>query len=97
MSATWTTGFISAVCHPAERRPEHLFQASRLPPGPFFTFSLPLFSPNALMQTFYVFTYLTQSGSSWFVFKVPSELPLVCVLRITNDYGPLVPKCVPDG
>lgn len=33
----------------------------------------------------------------WFVFKVPSELPLVCVLRITNDHGPLVPKCIPDG
>lgn len=33
----------------------------------------------------------------WFFFKVPSELSLVHVLRITNDYGLLVPKCVPDG
>lgn len=32
-----------------------------------------------------------------FFFKVPSELSLVHVLRITNDYGPLVPKCIPDG
>lgn len=33
----------------------------------------------------------------WFFFKVPSELSLVHVLRITNDYSSLVLKCVPDG
>lgn len=33
----------------------------------------------------------------WFPFKVPRELSLVRVLRITDDSGPLVPKCVPDG
>lgn len=32
-----------------------------------------------------------------FFFKVPSEPFLVHVLRIANDYGPLVPKCIPDG
>lgn len=75
------------------------FSMQKAPPLPhlFFAFPRLLCFPYTLMQTFYVFTYLTQSGSFGFVFKVPSEPPLVCVLRITSDYGPLVPKCVPDG
>lgn len=70
---------------------------SQLPPGLFLAFSTLLSPPNTLMQTFYVFTYLAQSGSSWFVFKVPSELPLVCVLRITNDYGLWCPNSFQMG
>lgn len=107
-SATWQTpsqplgpmilcGKLSRNHAIPQNRDPNTFSVQPASPRSLLGFFHTAFPSNTLMQTFYVFTYLAQSGSSWFVFKVPSELPLVCVLRITNDYGLWCPNSFQMG